>query len=86
MSSDDAFVNKQANINETNLDVAKEDRKAAESEVTGDVSKQEVEGLKDELGGGKVLDDAEGYTRTSNKDVKAMKGDEELDAKVDSLE
>ena len=44
----------------------------------------EVEGLKDSIGGGEVLDDSEGYTRSSNKDAHPMKAEEELDAKVDA--
>lgn len=44
----------------------------------------EVDGLKDAIGGGKILDDSEGYTRSTNKDVHALQGDEELDAKVDA--
>lgn len=44
----------------------------------------EVEGLKDTIGGGEVLDESEGYTRSSNKDAHPMKGEEELDAKIDA--
>lgn len=44
----------------------------------------EVEGLKDTIGGGQILDESEGYTRSSNKDVHPMKGEEELDAKIDA--
>lgn len=44
----------------------------------------EVEGLKDSIGGGEVLDDSEGYTRSSNKDAHPMKAEEDLDAKVDA--
>jgi hypothetical protein len=44
----------------------------------------EVEGLKDSLSGGEALDESEGYTRSSNKDAHPMKGEEELDAKIDA--
>jgi hypothetical protein len=47
-------------------------------------SADEVEGLKDSIGGGEVLDESEGYTRSSNKDAHPMKGEEELDAKIDA--
>jgi hypothetical protein len=40
--------------------------------------------LKDSIGGGEVLDESEGYTRSSNKDAHPMKGEEELDAKIDA--
>lgn len=40
MSSDDAFVTTQSNINETNLDSAREDKLAADSEATGQVSQR----------------------------------------------
>lgn len=85
---------------ETNVDADKEDKAAAQSEETGQVSKgivppfsypwshaditDEVEGLKDTIGGGEVLDESEGYTRSSNKDVHPMKQEEELDAKIDA--
>jgi hypothetical protein len=49
-------------------------------------SAEEAEGLKDSIGGGQILDDSEGYTRSSNKDQKAMQGEEELDKKIDALE
>lgn len=102
MSSDDKFVSTESNIAETNLNPEKEDAIAAESEATGEVSKrmstlvsrlmtsltklEEVEGLKDSIGGGKVLDESEGYTRSSNKDQHAMQSEEELDKKIDALE
>jgi hypothetical protein len=93
----DNFVNKNEEIPETNLDVEKEDRLAEESEVTGKISRgelkecfppnqvDEVEGLKDSIGGGQILDDSEGYTRSSNKDVNAMKQEQEVDEAVDSI-
>ncbi|ORX37195.1 hypothetical protein BD324DRAFT_650802 [Kockovaella imperatae] len=86
MSSDDQFIDKQEDIADTNLDVEKEDKQAEESEVTGKVSSDEVEALKDDIGGGKVLDDSEGYTRSSNKDVNPMKQEQEIDQVVDNLE
>ncbi|WVQ65314.1 hypothetical protein V866_003427 [Kwoniella sp. B9012] len=87
MSSDEAFVSTaDANVPETNLNVAAEDRAAEESEATGRISKEEVEGLKDTIGGGEVLDDSEGYTRSSNKDVSALKQEDEVDAAVADLE
>ncbi|ORY30586.1 hypothetical protein BCR39DRAFT_558578 [Naematelia encephala] len=82
MSSDEAFVSKlEADAPETNLDTAKEDRIAADSEAT-----EEVEGLKDSLGGGQVLDDSEGYTRSSNKDSKPLQQEQDVDAAIDALE
>jgi len=69
---------------ETNVNADKEDKAAAQSEETGQVSKDEVEGLKDTIGGGAVLDESEGYTRSSNKDAHPMKGEEDLDAKIDA--
>ena len=51
-----------------------------------DSDTEEVEGLKDGLGGGDVLDDSQGYTRSSNKDVKPMQQEEAVDAAVDNLE
>lgn len=44
----------------------------------------EVADLKDTIGGGEVLNESEGYTRSSNKDAHPMKGEEELDAKIDA--
>jgi hypothetical protein len=44
----------------------------------------EVNGLKDTIGGGEILDDSEGYTRSSNKDVDPLKQEKELDAAVDA--
>lgn len=84
--SDQEFIDNQAEIPETNLDAAKEDQMAEESEATGVVSQQEVEGLKDSIGGGEVLDDSEGYTRSSNKDANPMQQEQAVDAAVDSLE
>ncbi|CAD6566800.1 MAG: hypothetical protein TREMPRED_002966 [Tremellales sp. Tagirdzhanova-0007] len=86
MSSDAAFVDKQADIPETNLNPEKEDAITAESDATGQVSQQEVSGLKDTIGGGQVLNDSEGYTRSSNKDVKPMQQEQAVDAAVDQLE
>ncbi|WVW84934.1 hypothetical protein I302_106970 [Kwoniella bestiolae CBS 10118] len=87
MSSDEAFVSAaDANAPETNQNVALEDRRVEESEATGKISKDEVEGLKDTIGGGQVLDDSEGYTRSSNKDVSALKQEDEVDAAVADLE
>ena len=102
MSSEEAFVSESEQAVEyTNVDAAKEDRMAEESEATGKVSKgkqssrtifeqtlnitDEVEGLKDTIGGGEILDDSEGYTRASNKDVKPMQQEEEIDAAVGDL-
>ena len=51
-----------------------------------DASQEEVEGLKDSIGGGQVLDDSEGYTRSSNKDANPMQQEQAVDAAVDSLE
>jgi hypothetical protein len=45
-----------------------------------------VEDLKDSIGGGQVLDDSEGYTRSSNQDVDPLKQEKEIDAKVGDLE
>jgi len=86
MSSDAEFIDSQAEVAETNLDVGKEDKMAEESGVTGKVSADEVKGLKDDIGGGEILDDSQGYTRASNKDAHPMKQEQELDAKIDSLE
>lgn len=99
MSSEELFVPKEdRNVPYSNVDADKEDKMAEESEATGQVSKgvfcsmsldlwligtDEVEGLKDTIGGGQVLDDSEGYTRSSNKDVNPMKQEQELDAAVD---
>ncbi|WWC62830.1 uncharacterized protein I303_105428 [Kwoniella dejecticola CBS 10117] len=80
------FETSQTNIPETAQNVELEDRRQEESEATGTVSKEEVEGLKDTIGGGEVLDDSEGYTRSSNKDVSAMKQEDEVDAAVADLE
>ena len=45
----------------------------------------EVSGLKDDLGGGNVLDDSEGYTRSSNnKDVNYQEKEDSLDAAVEA--
>lgn len=45
----------------------------------------EVDGLKDTIGGGAVLDDSEGYTRSSNKEAtNAQQAEDELDAKVEA--
>jgi hypothetical protein len=46
----------------------------------------EVKGLKDSIGGGEVLDDSEGYTRSSNKDSHPMEADAKVDAAVADLE
>lgn len=45
----------------------------------------EVEGLKDQLGGGEVLE-GEGYTRSSNKEGGYAAAEEELDSKVEQAE
>ena len=42
----------------------------------------EVQGLKDELGGGGIVDDSQGYVRASNKDSSAIR----QEAAVDQLE
>ena len=47
---------------------------------------EEVDGLKDNIGGGKVLDDSVGYTRSSNKDADPLKAEKDVDAAVDALE
>lgn len=47
------------------------------------ISSDEVEGLKDTIGGGAVLDDSEGYTRSSNKSGGYEQAEQELDSKVD---
>ncbi|KAK4688369.1 hypothetical protein P7C73_g1742, partial [Tremellales sp. Uapishka_1] len=85
-NTDSSFVDKAAEIPETNIDADKEDRLAEESEATGKISKDEVEGLKDSIGGGEVLDDSEGYTRSSNADNNPMKQENEIDAAIDGLE
>ena len=51
-----------------------------------DVPVEEVEGLKDTIGGGQVLNDSEGYTRSTNKDNKPMQQEEAVDAAVNGLE
>jgi len=86
MSSDNQFIDSNADVAETNLDVAQEDKAAEESEISRQVSSQEVQGLKDEIGGGQVLDDGVGYTRSSNKDAKPMQQEEAVDAAIDNLE
>lgn len=45
-----------------------------------------MEGLKDSLGGGQVLDDSEGYTRSSNKNVDPLAADKKVDEAIDALE
>lgn len=47
---------------------------------------EEVEALKDDLGGGEVLDESEGHTRSSNKDSHPMQAEEDVDKAVDALE
>jgi hypothetical protein len=96
MSSAEGIVDKE--VPETNIDAEKEDQLAEESERTGVIPQgestcsntaddiEEVEGLKDSIGGGQVLDDSEGYTRSSNKDNNAYKQEQEVDAAVDKLE
>ncbi|WWC88436.1 uncharacterized protein L201_003347 [Kwoniella dendrophila CBS 6074] len=85
-ADDKAFVTSQTNIAETAQNVSAEDRRTEESEATGRIPKEEVEGLKDSIGGGEVLDDKEGYTRSSNKDASAYKQEDEVDAAVADLE
>ena len=58
-------------------------RLVSPSEACADFA-DEVAGLKDTIGGGEVLNESEGYTRSSNKDAHPMKGEEELDAKIDA--
>jgi len=101
MSSDAAFVDKAAEIPETNINAEREDAMAEKSEATGEIPKrkfllhvinlywlvtEEVDGLKDTIGGGQILDGSEGYTRSSNRDVKPMQQEQAVDAAVDSLE
>ncbi|WRT68012.1 uncharacterized protein IL334_004987 [Kwoniella shivajii] len=88
MSSDEAFVTdrEQAELGQTGQNVEAEDKAVEQSEATGTISQDEVKGLKDSIGGGEVLDDSEGYTRSSNKDSSAMKQEDEVDAAVADLE
>ncbi|WVR06550.1 hypothetical protein IAU60_003581 [Kwoniella sp. DSM 27419] len=82
----DNFVDNRAEIAETGQDVAAEDRRVEESETTGRISKDEVNDLKDDLSANETLGDNEGYTRSSNKDVDAMKQENEVDAAVEDIE
>jgi hypothetical protein len=47
------------------------------------LTSDEVEGLKDSIGGGEVLDESEGYTRSSNKTEGYEAKEQELDQKVE---
>ncbi|KIO27183.1 hypothetical protein M407DRAFT_243436 [Tulasnella calospora MUT 4182] len=64
----------------SNVDAAREDRDAAQSESTGQVSKQEL----NDLGGRtNILDDKDGV-QTRGKKVDAMKQERDVDAAVEN--
>ncbi|KAG8945294.1 hypothetical protein FRC04_001071 [Tulasnella sp. 424] len=64
----------------SNVDAAREDRDAAQSEATGQVSKQEL----NDLGGrANILDNKDGV-QTRGKKIDAMKQDRDVDAAVEN--